>query len=218
MTDATIAPSPPTALETAARHWMTGLHRDKVHLARSLDWLLILDPAADEATRLAALLHDMERAYPGPDLHPYDGRRGPADPEHNRRHSERSARIVGDWLHGRGASPALVAHVAALIRAHEDGGWYEADLVQAADSLSFLETNVDLFLSWVPAGTNHVGLPEVRAKLDYSLDRIRLSAALPSARQLHQTAHRRVDDWAREHADAADRSVVSAAVDREARP
>jgi hypothetical protein len=30
----------------------------------------------------------------------------------------------------------------ALVRAHEDGGWPEVDLIQAADSLSFLEDAV----------------------------------------------------------------------------
>ena len=42
--------------------------------------------------------------------------------------------------------------VEALVRVHEEGGWPEADLVQAADSLSFLETMVPLVVGWVQAG------------------------------------------------------------------
>ena len=74
------------------------------HLRRTADWLLVLDPDAAEALRLAALTHDMERHFPG----------GPeqdlsispaADTEYRRQHSERSARIVSEWLREEGAEP-----------------------------------------------------------------------------------------------------------------
>jgi hypothetical protein len=50
--------------------------------------------------RLAALTHDMERAFPGPDSPVLDSL---DDPVYERLHSERSARIVTEWLasHGR---------------------------------------------------------------------------------------------------------------------
>ena len=37
----------------------------------------------------------------------------------------------------------------ALVRVHEEGGWPEANVVQAADSLSFLETMVGLVAGWI---------------------------------------------------------------------
>ena len=116
--------------------------------ARSSGWT-VWPPDAREAVRLAALTHDMERAFPGPDspvMTSLD------DPVYERLHSERSARIVRDWLRGHGADDALVRDVEELILAHETGGSHEADLVQAADSLSFLETNIDLFLGFVRSG------------------------------------------------------------------
>jgi kynurenine formamidase len=66
------------------------------------------------------------------------------------------------------------------VRVHEDGGWLEADLVQAADSLSFLETMVPLVLGWVETGR----APRDRAegKLRHSVERI--SADLPRAREI----------------------------------
>jgi kynurenine formamidase len=63
---------------------------------------------------------------------------------------------------------------------HEDGGWREADLVQAADSLSFLETMAPLVAGWVETGR----APRERAagKLRHSVERI--SPDLPRAREL----------------------------------
>jgi hypothetical protein len=52
------------------------------------------------------------------------------------------------------------------------GGWPEADLVQAADSLSILEVNVDLFLGFVRSG--RFSLPDVRGKFELARDRIRI--------------------------------------------
>ena len=116
------------------------------HLLKTEEWLRRIDPAASEAMLLAALTHDMERAFPGPDSpHQYPGR-GPDDPVYNQAHQERSARIVSAFLHEQHAPETLVTEVADLIRVHEFGGWPEADEVQAADSLSFLEVNVDFFL------------------------------------------------------------------------
>ena len=43
-------------------------------------------------------------------------------------------------------APDLIEDVEELIRVHEWGGSPDANLVQAADSLSFLETNIDLML------------------------------------------------------------------------
>ncbi len=74
------------------------------------------------------------------------------DATYERLHSERSARIVGDWLREQDADASFVADVERLIVAHEVGGWPEADLVQAADSLSILEINIDLFLGFVRSG------------------------------------------------------------------
>ncbi len=97
------------------------------------------------------------------------------DPVYNRLHSERSARIVGTWLRGNGASDALVHTVETLILAHETGGWLEADLVQASDSLSFFDTNIDLFLGFVREG--RFTAADVRWKFEHCYYRIRIPHA-----------------------------------------
>ena len=56
----------------------------------------------------------------------------------------------------------------ALVRNHEDGGWPEADTLQAADSLSFLDTMVPLVLGWTTRGY----ADNAAAKLRHSLDRM----------------------------------------------
>ena len=121
------------------------------HMQRALDWAIVLDPDASEAVRIAAVTHDAERAYPDPDS-PWDSAVSWADPEYNRWHQERCARIVGEWLREQGAEPALTEEVERLVSVHEEGGWPEADIVQAADSLSFLETMVWILAEWIQSG------------------------------------------------------------------
>jgi hypothetical protein len=159
-----------------------------LHLLQSLVWLDRLAPNSREAVRLATLTHDMERAVPGPDQ--------PAiklnDVAYYKAHSERSARIVGSWLREQGADEAVVKDVEALVLVHEFGGWPEANLVQAADSLSFLEVNIDLFLGFARSGRFTV--PDIRGKFHESYDRIQVAAARPPAKPMLDNALARLDE------------------------
>jgi hypothetical protein len=157
------------------------------HLVRTLEWVDRLAPGSSEAVRLAALTHDMERAFPGPDQ-PITRLN---DVEYYRAHSDRSARIVSEWLRQNGASPGLADEVSALIRLHEFGGNPNATLVQAADSLSFLETNIDLFLDF--ARSKKYAVDEIRVKFQETLDRIELPLARALAAPLAADALRRLD-------------------------
>lgn len=171
-----------------ARVWVKENYRGgAVHLLRAEEWLRRIDPAASEAMLLATLTHDMERAFPGPDSPKQDPALGPADPIYNQAHAERAARVVGAFLREQGAPEPLVTEVADLIRVHEFGGWPEADEVQAADSLSFLEVNVDLFLR--EAGTpGNWTLAQVRAKFDWMYERIKLAQARVLATPLYEVS------------------------------
>ena len=167
-------------LIAAAREWVIDNYPyNRQHLLRALEWLDDLEPAASEAVRLATLTHDMERAFPGPDS-PKLSRLD--DPEYNQLHCERSARIVTEWLRARQTPQPLIDDVEQLILAHETGGWPEADLVQAADSLSFLDTNVDLFLGFVRSG--RFSATAVRWKFEHTYDRIKVPRARAIARPL----------------------------------
>ncbi len=158
------------------------------HLLKAEEWLRRINPEASEALLLATLTHDMERAFPGPDSPRLDPARGPDDPIYNQAHSERSVRIVSDFLREQQAPEALIADVARLIRAHEIGGWPEANWVQAADSLSFLEVNIDFFLSRIGVPQSDWTLTYVRAKFDWMYSRIQRAEARALAAPLHEAA------------------------------
>jgi hypothetical protein len=152
------------------------------HLRRTRDWLLVLEPDACEALRLAALTHDIERHFPGGPVN--DLSIAPEeDLEYRRLHSERSARFVREWLEARAADPQLVDDVERLVIAHEVGGAADEDLLQAADSLSFLEVNIDLPARWAAEGRCSLerGLDQHR----WMLERIRLARARELAQPLY---------------------------------
>jgi hypothetical protein len=182
-----------SSLLPAARAWVVALnHPHERHLLRTEDWLLELSPEASERLRLAAVLHDIERAFPDASVD-WDSARDWDNPVYNRWHQDRCADIAGGWLRDQHAADELVEGVDALIRVHEDGGWPEADLLQAADSLSFLDTLTPLTISWVQSG--RATPARARAKISSSLDRIdpSLERAVELARPMLAKALRELD-------------------------
>jgi Domain of unknown function (DUF4202) len=157
------------------------------HLRRTAHWVLVLDSDAGETLRLAALTHDMERHFPGG---PVQNLTLPpeSDVEYWREHSERSARIVGEWLRGEGAPETTIAEVERLVHLHEVGGDHDADVLQAADSLSFLEVNVDVPYAWARRGD--CDLERARAQHTWMFERIRVPAARELAGPLYEGALR----------------------------
>ena len=152
-----------------ARAWVLEVHPHPRHLERTLDWAVELDPQVSEAVRIAAVTHDIERAFPDHQAK-WDSASSWDDPAYNRWHQDRCADMIAGWLREQGAGPALVDEVERLVRNHEVGGWPEADVLQAADSVSFLETMVGLVGGWVQSGR----APRERAagKLRWELERI----------------------------------------------
>jgi hypothetical protein len=125
------------------------------------------------------VLHDIERAFPDSEAG-WDSARDWDVPAYNRWHQDRCAAIASRWLREQGADAQLVAEVDALIRVHELGGWREADLLQAADSLSFLETMVPLVVGWVESG--RAPCERAEAKLRNSIER--MAPGMDRAREL----------------------------------
>jgi len=185
-----------SALVDRAGDWVREVHPHARHLERTLDWVVELDPQASEALRIAAVTHDIERAFPEPGAG-WDSARDWRDPAYNRWHQDRCADIVADWLREQEATPALTERVEQLVRVHEQGGWPEADLLQAADSLSFLDTMVPLVLGWAERGH----LASAAGKLRDSVERI--APQLERARAL-----------AAPRADAALRELVGGDAER----
>lgn len=164
------------ALELAALDWLDGFYQLE-HLLDARTWTIRLTAgAASPELKFAALVHDAERFFPGgPPNTPKDGF---DNPDYLFAHSLRSADIVDDWLDSRPETPDpfFRERVRAIILRHELGGNPEEDIMQAADSLSFLATFDWLVASWVAEG--HYDVPGVMEKLDWMLTRIRLPLAL----------------------------------------
>jgi hypothetical protein len=166
--------------ERTAETWIQP-YTDAHHLRRTRDWALRLQPAASLPVRLAALTHDMERHFQGgPTMDPSSME--PDDARYLRAHAERSSAIVTSWLRDQGAWPELVAAVGDLVRRHETGGSPAADLVQAADSLSFLETKRTLMQRWLADGRCDLARAERQAT--WMAMRVRLPAPRPLAQPL----------------------------------
>ncbi len=115
---------------------------DPLHAENTLKWLLVLCPKADDAMKIAALGHDIERAIEDKkikrkDFDDFD--------EFKRAHAQNSAKILRDILKGMGLSDSFVEDVAHLVELHEFGGDPRADCIKEADSISFFDTNLPLF-------------------------------------------------------------------------
>ena len=115
---------------------------DPTHAQNTLDWVLLLDPRADPALRLAAYGHDLDRAVEDRRVRKasfadYD--------EFKAAHAENSARILSEILSECGLSDELIKEVGRLVRRHETGGDPRSDLLNDADSLSFFQNNLPLF-------------------------------------------------------------------------
>jgi len=170
-----------TEVEALAAEWVEPYSQAE-HLMRARDWLVHLHPGAPVEMRVAAMTHDIERMFPGgPVLRHADGDWD--NPFYLFPHSLRSAEAVGMWLGALGPVSAQVSvgEVRRLIALHEVGGLNGADVVQAADSLSYLETLAGLTRDWVLSGT--CSREAAAGKLAYTVERIRVPAARELAEQ-----------------------------------
>jgi hypothetical protein len=184
-----------TEIESRAVAWIAP-YSQAWHLERARDWLVYLDSSASLEMRLAAVTHDIERMFPGgPVFNKRQGRWD--DPHYLYAHASRSAAHVVHWLQEQGdaADGVSVSEVDRLVTLHEFGGLEGADLVQAGDSLSFLETLQDTVITWVLGGECDIG--QARAKHQYMADRIRLAEARRLAEPLLVEAMAALDEAVR---------------------
>lgn len=117
---------------------------DPLHAQNTLEWLLKLKPDADEALKIAALGHDIERAIAErkvkrQDYKNYD--------EFKEAHALNSAKILAETMLGYNLSKELVDKVFFLVCQHETGGAREGDVLRNADVLSFFQVNLPYYFS-----------------------------------------------------------------------
>jgi hypothetical protein len=113
---------------------------DPIHSKNTLEWLLKLKPDADEALKIAALAHDIERAIEKrkvkrKDYRDYD--------EFKNAHALNSAKILLDIMKECNAAD----DVFRLIRFHETGGSRRVNILRGADGISFFHVNLPEYFS-----------------------------------------------------------------------
>jgi hypothetical protein len=171
----------------------TGDNEGIGHFLRTVHWLKILKPDADEALLIAAVAHDIERAFR--DHETYDKikntEKGFRSDEHLTHHQEESARIIGEYLERIKADKRTVERVRMLVSRHEVGGNEDQNLLKDADSISFFENNVGYF---VAKRVRDIGKRKVKEKFDWMYSRMTSERAKELARHLYREATRKLED------------------------
>ncbi len=140
------------------------------HFKRTVYWLKKLKPAADEAMLIAAIAHDIERAFrTKSDELVKKSEKGFRDNFFLKYHPKKGAEIIGEFLEKKGADKKLVNRVKMLISKHEVGGNRDQNLLKDADSVSFFENNAEHFVTKKVQDTSKV---KVKEKLDWMFERI----------------------------------------------
>lgn len=163
-----------------------------IHSQRTVFWLLKLKPDADEALKIAALAHDIERISPPPPLEDMVAASsdGWLDPEFIRRHSTKGAAIIGELMDRLGADPETIERVKFLVAGHELSGTRDQNLLKDADSVSFFENNLEEFLQ---LKAKKFSKEKVRAKLKWMYSRMSSEAAKRIAAPWYRQAMEQLD-------------------------
>lgn len=160
------------------------------HFIRTVHWVKVLKPDADDALLISAVAHDIERAFRKQDMEEKKHSYSYSDPKFFRLHEERGAEIIGDFLKEQGATAEIVERVKMLVSRHEEGGNDDQNLLKDADSVSFFETNISLFLT---KHVQDVGKEKVRGKFDWMFNRITSEKAKQIARPWYEEAIKKLD-------------------------
>ena len=145
-----------------------GKARGIKHLKRTVYWVQQLKSDADEALLIAAVAHDIERAFR---KHNYGKKfqKGFRTNEHLIYHQEKGAEIIADFLRKKNADKKLIERIKKLISKHEVGGNDDQEILKDADSVSFFENNVDRFVVNLAP---EVGRENVKDKFDWMFNKI----------------------------------------------
>lgn len=155
------------------------------HFVQAVHWLKVLSPEADEALLVAAIAHDIERAFRQKDVLEKKTSAGFTSLEFYRPHEERGAEIIADFLKHQNVDEGFIERVKKLVSRHEEGGDDDQNLLKDADSVSFFETNVSLFLG---EKVKEDGKENVKQKFDWMFNRITSEKAKQIAQPMYEKA------------------------------
>ncbi|MBP9815688.1 DUF4202 family protein [Candidatus Woesebacteria bacterium] len=177
-----------TQLIKEAEEWISSIHYNADHLLRTGYWVTQLDPDASEELIVACVTHDVERTFSDgrvPQGSDEEGENIIWDDEvYNLWHGKRSAEFVRKFLESKKASEDFIQKVEHIIERHEMGGDPEQNLIQAADSISFLEINAARFIKNIPKKYTK---DQVKEKFDYMYNRIQI----PKGKELAEPFYRK---------------------------
>lgn len=160
-------------------------HITDPHLKRTVYWARALDPAADEAVLIAALTHDIQRAEGDRPAITDEAFKDFNVEDYLQYHQEKGGEMMEDFLIRSNAPVELAKKVNHLISKHEVGGDREQDLLRDADSISFLENLVDLFIEEkIP----DFGFEAVQKKFKWMFERIGSDKAKQLAEPFYKDA------------------------------
>ncbi|MEO8638076.1 MAG: DUF4202 family protein [Candidatus Taylorbacteria bacterium] len=148
-----------------------------VHFERTVYWFEKFSPKFSEAHKIAAYAHDIERAFRD------EGKKAPEnylDADFLKYHQEKGAEIIAEFLRKKHAPESTIKKVVQLVSKHEVGGNAEQNALMDADSVSFFETNAEMF---VTQKAPIEGNKKVKEKLDWMFNRISSREAKADARQ-----------------------------------
>jgi len=137
-----------------------------------------LEAYLTEVLIIAAFAHDIERGYDQDHCLTWAMYLGDYE-AYKRTHAWRSAAVITKILKDHGASDDLVEKVRDIVRRHEDGGTPEADIICAADSLSFMK---DILKEYVTENSYE----QTMMKLNWMFDRIPFEAVKNQYRSFYR--------------------------------
>ena len=159
--------------------------KQKPHFERTVFWYEKLIPKITEAHKIAAYSHDIERAFR------MEGKIVPEnylDPIFLKNHQEKGAEIISDFLRKENISEEIIKKTFHLISKHEVGGDEEQNALMDADSISFFETNAEMFVN---KKAPIEGYEKVKEKLDWMFNRI-------STEERKEFARENYSKWSKE--------------------
>lgn len=115
-----------------------------VHAKLVQKWVCKLQPKADEALKIAALSHDIDRAITG--ITEKDLKDFSKINDFKKEHSIRSAKFICDILKKYNYSSNVIKKIKHLVENHEFGGDTDTNLLTDADSLAYFEYNIPSYL------------------------------------------------------------------------
>lgn len=139
------------------------------HSELVLKWVLNLKPDADEALKIAALSHDIDRAITK--ITEKDLKDFSKIAEFKKEHSIRSAKFICDILKKHNCSQNIVDKVKRLVENHEFGGDEESNILMDADCLAYFD-----YKEHIPSYLKRNGRERTKEKIKLMYKRLSANA------------------------------------------